>query len=67
MTLLGVRGGILGGMSKRKIRATWSDADKQAFADGFRLRSVRFIDRQKQNAKYFCRKQTERFYRPSDE
>lgn len=56
-----------GCMGKRKIKAVWSDADRQAFADGFRLRSVRFLDKQKQNAKYFCRQQYERYYRPSDE
>ncbi len=43
-------------MNKRKIRAKWTDADKQAFADGFRLRSMRFLDRKKQTAKYICRR-----------
>lgn len=47
-----------GCMSKRKIKATWSEPERQAFADGFRFRAVRFIDRQKQTAKYWCRRQS---------
>ena len=43
-------------MNKRKIRAEWSDADRQSFSDGFRLRAVRFIDRRKQTVKYICRR-----------
>ncbi len=43
-------------MAERKIKAEWADADKQAFADGFRLRSMRFLDRKKQTAKYICRR-----------
>lgn len=43
-------------MTKRKIKAGWADADRQAFADGFRLRSMRFLDRKKQTAKYICRR-----------
>jgi hypothetical protein len=50
-------------MSKRKIKAVWSDTDRQAFSDGFRLRSARFIDRRKQTAKDFCRQQQERYRR----
>lgn len=51
------------GMSKRKIKAVWSDTDRQAFSDGFRLRSARFIDRRKQTAKDFCRQQQEKYRR----
>ena len=48
-------------MSKRKIKAVWSDPERQAFADGFRFRAVRFLDRRKQTAKYLCRDRVSRF------
>jgi hypothetical protein len=40
---------------KRKVRARWSDEEAQQFADGFRLRAARFMDKRKQTAKYLCR------------